>query len=191
MALQIEGADQLRELAARLAECDKEVRATLTKGLRAAAKPVVAQIRAEVKGPGGRSTGSGAQARAAYRLSRSRSTRATAAASAERRSGLRATIAAATGSSVSTGADRTNVTFRMKSSQLPPTQRTLGKRWNMAKGWRHPVFGRPVYVQQTGRPYFDQVIRRNQPLLEAGVREAMTVPARILEAADLQMGDTA
>lgn len=185
MPLQIEGADQLRELAARLAGCDKEVRAALTKGLRAAAKPVVAEIRAEVKGPGGRSTGSGSAARTAYRLSKSKSTRATAAASAERRSGLRATIAAATGSSVTTGADRTNVTFRMKSSALPPDQRTLGKRWNMAKGWRHPVFGRDVYVQQTGRPYFDAVIRRNQPLLEAGVREAMAVPERILAAGEL------
>lgn len=185
MAVNIEGADQLRELGNRLAAADKSLRSNLTSGLRAAAKPIVAEIRAEVKGPGGRSTGAGSQARAAYRLSRSKSTRATAAASAEKRSGLRATIAAAVGSSATTGTDRTNLTFRMKSSQLPPSQRTLGKRWNKVQGWRHPVFGHPVYVQQLGRPYFDKVIKANQPLLEAGVRAAMVVPEQILAATEI------
>jgi hypothetical protein len=180
MGLQIEGAEQLRNLGLRLADADKSVRAQLTKGLRAAAKPIVAEMRATVKEQGGGSRGSGSRARAAYRLSRSRSTRASAAASAEKRSGLRATIAGATGSSVTTGPDRTNVTFRMKSSQLPPEQRTLGKRWNKVQGWRHPVFGHDVYVQQLGRPYFDKVIKANQPLLEEGVRTAMVVPERIL-----------
>jgi hypothetical protein len=172
-AVRIEGADQLRELATRLNGADKVVRAELAKGLRAAAKPVLGEVRAEVKGPGGGSRGAGSRARAAYRLSRSRSTRATAAASAEKRSGLRATIAAATGSSVTTGTDRVNVTFRMRSSQLPESQRTLGKRWNKVQGWRHPVFGHDVYVQQLGRPYFDKVIKANAPVLAAGVEAAL------------------
>ncbi|MDH6134660.1 hypothetical protein P3T37_004064 [Kitasatospora sp. MAA4] len=182
---QIEGAEQLRALGLRLADADQSVRAALAKGLRAAAKPVVAEIRAEVKGQGGSVRGAGARARAAHRLSRSKSTRASAAASAEKRSGLRATIAAATGATVSTGADRTNLAFRMRSSQLPPEQRTLGKRWNKAQGWRHPVFGRDVWVQQLGRPYFDTVIKANTAVLEAGVRAAMVVPQRILDAAEL------
>jgi hypothetical protein len=180
MGVQIEGTDQLLALGNRLALADKSLRTYLTNGLRAAAKPIVAEMRAEVKGQGGGSRGSGARARAAYRLSRSKSTRATAAASAERRSGLRATIAAATGSSATTGTDRTNLTFRMKSSQLPPSQRTLGKRWNAPTGWRHPVYGHDVYVRQLGRPYFDKVIKANQPLLEEGIRTAMAVPERIL-----------
>lgn len=183
MAVRIEGANQLEQLAARLGEADKAVRKNLVTGLRAATKPVVAEIRGTVKGPGGGSRGSGAQARAAHRLSRSKSTRASAAKSAEKRSGLRATIAAATGSSVTSSADRVNVTFRVKSSQLPPDQKTLAKRWNSAKGWRHPVWGhRDRYVQQSGRPYFDSVIRRNEPLLTAGVERAVTTAVRIFNA---------
>lgn len=185
-AVHIDGTEQLRALNQRLADADKSVRHELGRGLRAAAKPVVAEMRATVREGGGRSTGSGSRVRAAYRLSRSKSTRATAAASAERRSGLRATIAAATGSSVSTGARGANLTFRMKSSQLPPTQRTLGKRWNKVQGWRHPVFGhKDRWAQQTGHPYFDQVIKANTPVLEAGVRQAMVIPTRILDAAHL------
>lgn len=176
----IEAAEQLRALGLRLADADRSVKTELARGLRAAAKPVVSEIRAEVKGPGGGSRGAGARARAAYRLSKSKSKRASAAASAEKRSGLRATIAAAVGSSVSTGPDRTNVVFKMKSSQLPPSQRTLGKRWNKPQGWRHPVYGHDVWVQQLGRPYFDKVITANTDVLEAGVRAAMVAPERIL-----------
>ncbi|WP_037605844.1 hypothetical protein [Streptacidiphilus rugosus] len=183
--IRIEGAEQLRELGLRLAEADKSVGQELGKGLRAAAKPVVAEMRATVKEGGGGTRGSGARARAAYRLSRSKSKRETAAASAERRSGLRATIAAATGSTVSTAGKRTNLTFRMKSTQLPPDQRTLGKRWNSPKGWRHPVFGHNAWVTQLGRPYFDKVIKDNQAVLEAGIAQAMTVPQRVLDAGRL------
>lgn len=181
----IEAAEQLRALGARLADADKSVQSALGKGLRAAAKPVVGAIRSEVKGAGGRSTGAGSRARAAHRLARSKSKRATAAASAEKRSGLRATIAAAVGSRVSTGADRTNLTFKMNSSQLPPEQSTLGKRWNKSQGWRHPVFGHGVWVRQTGRPYFDKAIKDSQAVLEEGVRQAMVAPERILSAGDL------
>jgi len=179
--VRIEGADQLRELAQTLNGADKVVRGELAKGLRAAAKPVLAEVRAEAKGPGGGARGAGARARAAYRLSKSRSTRATAAASAERRSGLRATIAAATGSSVTTGTDRVNVTFRMRSSQLPPEQRTLGKRWNKPQGWRHPVFGHDAWVQQVGHPYFDVVIKANAPVLAAGVEAALRAAVETIQ----------
>lgn len=100
--LQIEGADQLRALADKLLAADAEVKSALRKELTAAAKPIVAEQRAIVKGAGGRSSGAASQARTAYRLSRSKSqNREKAAASAERRSGLRQTIAAATGSSTS------------------------------------------------------------------------------------------
>ncbi len=186
MAVNIEGADQLRELGNRLAAADKSLRSKLTNGLRAAAKPIVAEMRAD--GEGARAAGRVVRVhRRGPRTdcrSRGRPGRVRPR-SAEKRSGLRATIAAAVGSSATTGTDRTNLTFRMKSSQLPPSQRTLGKRWNKVQGWRHPVFGHPVYVQQLGRPYFDKVIKANQPLLEAGVRAAMVVPEQILAATEI------
>jgi hypothetical protein len=183
-AVRIEGADQLRLLAARLNTAGPDLRKHVALGLRTAAKPVVAEIRATVKQDGGGTRGAGAKARAAHRLSRSKSKRATAAKSAEKKSGLRATIAAATGSSVTTGPDRINVTFRMRSSMLPPSQRTLGKRWNKTQGWRHPVFGHDVWVQQRGRPYFDVVIKANAPLLAAGAETALRKSIEILDTAN-------
>jgi hypothetical protein len=51
----------------------------------------------------------------------------------------------------------------------------LAKRWNSEKGWRHPVWGhRDRFVRQVGRPYFDTVIKRNEPVLLAGVELATT-----------------
>ncbi|MEY9837103.1 hypothetical protein [Streptacidiphilus sp. EB103A] len=185
MAVRIEGAAHIAALAQQLKGADKVVRQELGKGLRAGAKPVVAQIRAAVKQDGGGTRGAGARARAAHRLSRSRSKRATAAASAEKRSGLRATIAAATGSSVSVGPDRANLTFRMRSSQLPPSQVTLGKRWNMARGWRHPVFGHGTWVQQNGHPYFDVTIKANEGLLAASTEAALRTAIETIQAGHL------
>ena len=183
-AVQIEGADQIRALAASLDTAGPQLRKALASNLRSVAKPIVAEMRAVVKEGGGGSHGSGARARAAYRLSRSKSQRPSAAASAERRSGLRATIAAATGSSATTGPDRTNLTFRMRSSQLPPDQRVMGKSWNRPGGWRHPVFGHDVYVNQTGRPYFDSVIKANVPLLSSGVQAALAETLELLQRTD-------
>lgn len=179
--VEIEGADQLRELAEKLATADANIRTELRKALSAAAKPVVAEMRGVVKGPGGRSTGSGSAARAAYRLSKSKSKRATAAKSAEKKSGLRATIAAGIGSSASASATNINLTFKARSSVLPPSQRTLAKAWNKPKGWRHPVFGnRDTWVQQVGEPYFDAVIKKNADGLMDGARLGMEAAAEAI-----------
>src|SRR5215469_5485060 len=139
--VEVEGAEQLRALSAKLATADKVIQASLRKDLTASARPIVAEMRSTVVGPGGRSTGKGSAERAAYRLSRSKSKRATAAKSAEKASGLRQTLARATGSTSSASSRGVNLTFRVKSSQLPPSQRKLARAWNRPKGWRHPVFG--------------------------------------------------
>jgi hypothetical protein len=160
--VEIEGAEQLRELAAKLTGADAQIRAELRKSFSTAAKPVVAEMRSTVTGPGGRSSGSGSSTRAAYRLSKSKSTRASAAASAEKRSGLRQTIASGIGSSASATATNINLTFKTRSSVLPLSQRRLAKAWNRPKGWRHPVFGnKGTWVTQVGAPYFDAVIKKN------------------------------
>lgn len=173
--LQIEGADQLRALADKLLAADTQIKSALRKELTAAAKPIVSEQRSIVKGPGGRSTGSASQQRAAYRLSRSKSqNREKAAASAQRRSGLRQTIAAATGSSTSVSTASVNLTFRMRSSQLPASQRKLGKKWQQGKGWRHPVFGdRGAWVTQVGSQYFDAPLKKAAPALAEAAQIAM------------------
>lgn len=179
--IEIEGADQLLELAAKLEGADTQIRAELRKAFTAAAKPVVAEMRDTVRGAGGRSTGSGSSARAAYRLSRSKSTRASAAASAAKRSGLRATIASGIGSSATATATNINLTFKVKSSVLPPSQRTLAKAWNRPAGWRHPVFGdKGTWVAQTGSQYFDAVIKKNADVLMDGARAGMDVAAEAI-----------
>lgn len=180
--VEIEGADQLRELAAKLGGADAHIRTELRKALSAAGKPVVAQMRDVVKGAGGRSTGSGSSARAAYRLSKSKSTRrATAAASAEKRSGLRQTLASGLGSSASATATNINLTFKMRSSVLPTSQRTLARAWNRPKGWRHPVFGnKDTWVQQVGQPYFDVVIKKNADALMQAAQLGMDAAAEAI-----------
>lgn len=180
-ALRIEGADQLRELAAKLATADKPIKDELRKALRAAATPVLAEVKSTALSGTGSSSGgtSAAGARASHALSRSKSkNRERAAAKATAGSGLRQTIAAANAVSVSTASTGVNVTFKMRSSVLPPNQRKLGRKWNSAKGWRHPVFGNTeVWVAQTGKPYFDKVIRRNGDALAAAARLAMDAAA--------------
>ena len=179
--VEIEGAEQLRALAAKLAGADKEIQGALRKELTAAARPIVAEMRSTVLGPGGRSTGKGSAQRAAYRMSRSKSKRATAARSAEKASGLRQTIARATGSTATASTRSVNLTFRTKSSQLPPSQRKLARAWNRPKGWRHPVFGHAdTWVTQVGSQYFDAVIKKNVPVLATGAKAAMETAAEAI-----------
>lgn len=181
-ALRIDGADQLRALSAKLATADVPIKKELRRTLRAVALPVLAEVKSTaLQGTGAPAAGgsSASAARAAHTLSRSKSkNRDKAAAKAQRNSGLRQTIAAANRVSVSTAKTGVNVTFTMKSSTLPPDQRKLGRKWNSAKGWRHPVFGNTnVWVTQVGKPYFDKVIRKNTDVLAGGARAAMQAAA--------------
>lgn len=184
-SLRIEGADQLYALSAKLATADVPIKKELTRALRAVARPVLAEVKATaLEGTGAAvSGGSSAQsARAAYALSRSKSkNRELAAAKAQAGSGLAQTIAAANRVSVSTAKTGVNVTFVMKSSNLPPDQRKLGKKWNQGKGWRHPVFGnRATWITQVGKQYFDKVIRKNTGVLAGGARAAMQAAAETI-----------
>jgi hypothetical protein len=89
-------------------------------------------------------------------------------------SSLREAIAAASGSSVSVTDKKTALAFRVRASQLPPSQRKLPRRWNSEKGWRHPVFGnREVWVPQVGHPYFHKVIRARQGEITGAVVAAV------------------
>jgi hypothetical protein len=53
------------------------------------------------------------------------------------------------------------------------------KRTNRAKGWRHPVHGRDVWVHQIGRPdWFDGPMQRNKGEYRRAVIHAMGETAR-------------
>jgi hypothetical protein len=181
------GSEDFRKAAEALRGADKELLGQLTKSMRATAKPVVGAVRAEVrKAPSKGSGGSAVVERQLHALARSgggtKPLTERQVKSLNKRvakmSSLRENIAAAAGSTVSTKQSGVNLTFRVRSSGLPPSQRKLVRRWNKASGWRHPVFGnRNIWVKQTGRPYFDTVITARADDLRAGVTAAMVATA--------------
>lgn len=187
MATATTGSADFRKAAEALRGADKKLLGELTKSMRRTAKPVVGAVRAEVrKAPSKGSSGSAVVERQLHALARSgkptkRLTERQVASLTKRvnkLSSLRENIAAASGSTVSTKPGGVNLTFRVRSSGLPPSQRKLVKRWNKASGWRHPVYGnRNVWVKQVGRPYFDVVISQRANDLREGVVAAMTATA--------------
>lgn len=59
--------------------------------------------------------------------------------------------------------------------------RNAPKRLNSPKGWRHPVWGRDVWVQQLGQPrFFDEPIERRRGEFRGAVVRAMHDTARRL-----------
>lgn len=182
-----EDLEQFRRAARVLSVADKDVLREVGKSMRVVAQPVVAAIRDEVrKSPSQGSGGSAAAERQLFALSKARTPfdEATGLLVPRRvkaiqkklvkASSLRENIAAATGSSVTTRPNAVNLTFRVRSGGLPPSQRKLVKRWNKASGWRHPVFGnREIWVKQVGRPYFDKTIGEQRDTVREGVLSAM------------------
>lgn len=189
----IEGADQLRVLAAKLRRADAKTRRELVASLRPEVKKVTGEVQETVRNaPSEGRRGRGHERRAARALARSRrisderaetvaartgrtagqvkaERRAKQAAKAEAGAGLRDSIAGAVSGSISTGNKTTgvSVTWRVRASKMPNSQRRLPRDFNREKGWRHPVFGnRENWVAQRGTPFFDPVIKRHQSDLE-------------------------
>lgn len=187
--LTIEGAEQLRLLAAKLRAADPAIRKELAASLRPEVKKITGEVQAAVRSAPSRGRGGlGAKRRAAHTLSRTRSLsderagriaaktgrtveqvkgehRAKQAAKAEAGAGLRESIARATSGSISTGSKSTGVSvaWRVRASKMANSQRKLPKNFNREKGWRHPVFGnRQNWVTQHGTPYFDVTINRHR-----------------------------
>lgn len=200
--LTIEGADELRRLAAKLRKADPKVKRDLGAALRPSVKAITAEIQSTVRSApsSGRGRGgSGDVRRAARALARTRRIsdyrareialktgrtteqvkaehRAKQAAKAEAGAGLRESIARAVAGSISTSSARTgvSVTWKAAAAKMPNRQRRLPKDFNSPKGWRHPVFGnRENWVAQKGTPFFDVVIKRHREDLGRKVLEGM------------------
>lgn len=185
----IEGVDEFRRAAEALAGAERVVMSEVGKNMRAIAKPVVSDIRAEVrssKGESQRGVHASEVERQLHVLGRSgkRGVRLTErqVKSVQKRlakmASLREGIASASGASVSAGARKVELAFKVRASQLPPSQRKLPRRWDQENGWRHPVFGnRNVWVTQRGHPYFRKTIFRSSDAIRASVVDAMSVAA--------------
>lgn len=188
---------RFRNAALSLAGAEKTVMKEVASGMRAVSRPVVARIRAEAKASKG-STERGIHASAVERQlhSLSRSGRgqkkpltarqvASAGRRAEAMSSLRNAIAAAASAQVSASDKKTALTFKVKASAMPPSQRKLPRRWDLPGGWRHPVFGnRNLWVKQTGHPYFRTTVTSARAQVTAGVITAMTTAAEKIAHSD-------
>lgn len=53
--------------------------------------------------------------------------------------------------------------------------------FDSAKGWRHPVYGNDVWVDQPGHPYFVAVISKFRAEVTKAVEQAMTDAAKTLQ----------
>lgn len=185
-----EGLEEFRRAAEALRGADKTVMSEVGKSMRTAARPVVDRIRAEVRSSKGESP-KGVHAseveRQLHVLSRAgkrgvplseRQVRSVQKRIAKMTS-LRESIASASGSSVSAGEKKVELAFKVRASQLPPSQRKLPRRWDQENGWRHPVFGnRNVWVSQRGHPYFRSTVYRSKDQLKGAVLDAMDVAGR-------------
>ena len=181
---------EFRRAAEALRGADKTVMSEVGKSMRAVARPVVAQIRAEVRSSKGESP-KGVHASEVERQLHVLSLagkRGVALSERQVRSvqkriakmtSLRESIASASGASVSAGEKKVELAFKVRASQLPASQRKLPRRWDQENGWRHPVFGnRNVWVSQRGHPYFRKTVYRSKDELKAGVLDAMDVAGR-------------
>lgn len=160
-------APQFTSLFGKSSQVDAKLRAALRKRMRKAADEAAVAVRAEVLAAptsGGRG--------------KSR--------------GLRRGIAAGIKVRVSTGGKKVGIHIISTGSGLPPEMKPLVRAYNKNR-WRHPVFGqttthrasgargrllrrkvtKDVWVQQKGRPYFEAVIDKHQPAVQAAVLSAM------------------
>jgi hypothetical protein len=88
--------------------------------------------------------------------------------------GLRASVARATRVSVRTTGKRAGVAIRAKKLTGTRGFRNAPKRLNARGGWRHPVYGRDVWVDQMGQPgWFDDTISKFKPAAREAARRAL------------------
>jgi hypothetical protein len=149
---------QFRELFAKSSQVDAKLKTALRKRIRVAAKTAATASKQAVTG--------------SYR------TRAAAPTSR----GLRANIAAGITVGILTGNSQVGVTITASGKHLAAGQRSLPRRWDSGRGWRHPTFGNTnAWRTQFGSPYFYKVITAHQPAVTAAVELAMKDAVNSLE----------
>lgn len=189
---------KFRNAALAMRGAEKKVMRQVASELRAVARPVVNQIRAQArasKGTSERGVHASGVARQLHVLSKVREKGAgsiydpATGLRSERRvrslqrrlvkaAGLRNAIASAAGSAVAASDKQVSLAFRVSAGKLPPSQRKLPRRWDLPGGWKHPVFGnRSIWVKQVGSPYFRTTVSGARDKMTASVVVAMTAAA--------------
>lgn len=99
--------------------------------------------------------------------------------------GLRAGLAAGTKVSIKSGVRTAGVSITTTGAKLPAAKQAMVKAYNQPS-LRHPVFGRDVYVDQRGRPYFGSVLDERKPDMARAVSMALEDAARTISGADVR-----
>lgn len=142
------GEDLVRVVRKLKAQDSKQVLAQFRKELRSAARPIVPAVRASIR-----------------RIPSSRAYSA---------KGLRGQLSRATTLEVKTTGRQASVIVRVDGRKMPDKARSVQAYMEGVKPrWRHPVFGRDVWVQQQPNPYFFAVMRMAGPLGRAAVGKVM------------------
>ena len=154
----------LRKLVQASRTWDRVTRAEMRKGLRIAASGGAEAAKSEVRGspPAGR-----------LRAGRSR--------------GLRSGLAKGVKVSIQSGRESKGgavtgegVRVTVNGSALPPDQQAMVKAY-MAKQWRHPVFGRKVWVTQKGKNWFYNPLYRGRAEYQAAIVRAIEAASKEIE----------
>jgi len=180
----VAGAHQLRDLAKALKAAGRnDLHKELRKAIRKGARPAMQATKTAVRTiPVTGSHGGGAKQRIGFHEGRSKiADEAKRRAKAERKAGLRSTIAAAISLKVKTISRRAAVRIEVDEKKLPPDQRALPWALDSSRGWRHPTFGHKPQVHQKGQPWFATTISKFAPQIRADVIKAMNDIANKIE----------
>lgn len=155
-SVRIEGADALRALskAMRAEEDGKQLRKDLIKDLRTAVAPGVSAVQGQLRSIPHTSAATSSPALGSYLASRVRT-------------------------QVRLAGKAAGVRIRIQQTPALRGFRFAAKRLNR-DGWRHKVFGRDVWVEQTSpiRGYFDKTLSRDKAKYRAAVLRVMEDMAR-------------
>lgn len=177
LVVAVQGAQRLKDLSAQLKQAGRgDLQMELRAAIRTAAGPALADTRAAILGLRIKGTrGGGRRAREEFATQRVRTEGARE--RARRRTGLRRTVAAATGLRVRAR----GVTIECNSSRMPADQRNLPRALDSPRGWRHPVYGnREVWAHQMGGPWFYKTLLGHAPAFRKAISDAMDdIAARI------------
>jgi hypothetical protein len=150
---------QLEKLSARIAQAGRgELQRKMRRNIRQAADPAVRDLRRAVMGVEVASTRGGT-------------------APPDNSTRLRGRIADAIGVQTTTN----TVAVRVNGRLVDPTYGSSLVRGMAGQGrWRHPVFGRDVWTQQQGQPWFYQTMQHHEVAFRRAVEQAMAETAREL-----------
>lgn len=165
--IRIEGTEDFHQLARKLKVAGNgQVARKMSKAMRVAAGPAQQDMQREVQtlNVSGRGGASARAARAGWALRNRKKLTDKARMKAFRGSGLRATVARAVRTKVSTTARSSSVRIRAQASLMPPSQRKLPRLMNRGN-WRHPLFGGDRWFEQVSPPagWFDRPAAKHGP----------------------------